>query len=171
MSADTPRNLIWKYIRQIKTCMMVTRQDGALVARPMQCIPRPEQNAIWFFTEQRSEKAREVHDEPGTCLTFADVDGHVFVSVTGQITWVTETDTIKDLWNEGAAAFFPRGPEDPNVILLRFDPSSGEYWDMNVSTVAMAINFLAAKVTGSRPKPGHTGTAELSPGAGTQDYA
>jgi len=164
MSMETPRNLIWRYIREIKTCMMVTHAGGNIGARPMQFIPRPEQNAIWFFTDIESYQAHHVQDGSRTCLTFADVRECIFVSVTGEVTRVTAADTIKDLWNDTAAKHFPRGPEDPTVVLLRFDPEAGQYWDAHSSRIAMAINFLAATIIGARPSLGTSGTAELASG-------
>jgi general stress protein 26 len=139
--------------------MMVTHKGGNISARPMQGIPRPEQNAIWFFSDLESQQDHE--PESSVCLTFSDVKTNKFVSVSGRITPVLERDTIHDLWNEGADSYFPKGPDDPAVILLRFDPESGAYWDAPSSPIVLAIKFLEAKITGDRPNLGTSGTARL----------
>jgi general stress protein 26 len=133
----------------------------------MASIPRPEQNAIWFFTETGSAKDRNVQNTPQACLTYAHSRSKVFVSVSGTLTRVSDHDTITDLWNDDAQAFFPKGPDDPDVVLLRFDPVYGEYWDARSSPLATAIRFLTSRVSGVHRNPGSTGTAHLTqtPGA------
>jgi general stress protein 26 len=161
MSNETPRDLIWRHVRAIKTCMMVTNAGGTVRARPMTGIARPEQNAIWFYTDTDTHSDEDVRLDPRACLAYADIKDQTFVSVSGQFTRVKDKNTIRDLWNEGAAVYFPDGPDDPRVVLLRFDPEAGEYWDAPSSPIALAISFLAAKVTGSRPSLGDSGSATL----------
>jgi general stress protein 26 len=128
----------------------------------MQSIPRPEQNAIWFFSGADGQADEDLQQDPRACLIFADVKEHAFVSISGRITRVTERDTVKDLWNEAAQTYFPAGPDDEHVVLLRFEPETGEYWDARSSSMAaLALRFLAAKVTGSRPSVGNSGSADL----------
>jgi general stress protein 26 len=162
MNTESSRNLIWKHVRAIETCMMVTHDGSQIRARPMQGIPRPEQNAIWFFSDAESHKDEEPGKVADVCLTFADVKSNKFVSVSGQITRVAERDTIHDLWNEAADSYFPKGPDDPSVVLLRFDAETGAYWDAPSSPIVLAIKFLEGKITGERPNLGTSGTARLA---------
>ncbi len=162
MSHENPRNLIWRYIRGIESCMMATHDGERIVARPMVGIIRPEQNVIWFFTDTNTHKDEELQRNPHACLTFADIKDQTFVSVSGRIARVQDADMINDLWTEGAAVYFPKGPDDPDIVLLKFVPEVGEYWDAPSSPIVLAIKFLEAKVTGERPDLGGNGTARLS---------
>src|ERR1700729_4203040 len=76
MSEATPRDLIWKHIRAIRTCMMVTHDGAQVRARPMRGIPREDENAIWFISDTETHKDPELRDNPRACLTFCDVRGN-----------------------------------------------------------------------------------------------
>jgi general stress protein 26 len=158
----SPRSMIWQYVRNIGTCMMVTHGDEHMVARPMRGIIRPEQNAIWFFTDGLTHKEADITRDPRACLTFADQKSETYVSLAGRIMRVADKETINDLWTEEAAAYFPKGPDDPAVVLLKFEAETGEYWNAPSSPIVWAIKFLEAKVTGKRPSLGANETARLS---------
>jgi general stress protein 26 len=164
MSHEPARNLIWKHIRAIETCMLVTHFGDQMRARPMRGIARPEQNAIWFFSDSESHTDEQLRANPDVCLSYADIKSNVYVSVSGQIARVTEKTTINDLWDDDASGYFPKGPSDPRVVLLRFEPETGEYWRAPSSPIILAIKFLEAKVTGERPAMGESGSARLGPG-------
>ena len=100
--------------------------------------------------------------DPRACLTYSDVGEQSFVSVSGRITPVHDREKIKAMWSEGASVYFPGGPDDPNVILLKFEPEFGEYWDAPSSKIVLAIKFLQAKISGERPDLGSNETATLS---------
>jgi general stress protein 26 len=155
------RNLIWKHIRAIGTCMMATHDGEQVRSRPMRGIPRPEQNAIWFFADGESHTDGELRENPNACLAFADVKNNIYVSVTGTIVRVLEKSTILDLWDDEASSYFSKGPDDPRVVLLRFEPDTGEYWKAPSSPIVVAIKFLEAKIMGGRPDLGTSGRARL----------
>lgn len=162
MNNDELRNIIWKHIHSIHVCMMITMDGSQIRGRPMTGIARPETNSIWFFSDITTHKDEEIRKNPSACLTFADIQDRTFVSVSGHLNCVSDTGLIHDLWNEGAATYFPDGPDDPNIVLLKFTPENGEYWDSSSSTIVMAIKFLEAKVTGERPDLGTNGSAILT---------
>jgi general stress protein 26 len=161
LSNESPRTQIWRQLASIHSCMMTTHDGDRIVARPMVGINRPEQNLIWFFTDTRSHKDAEVAKDPRVCLCYADVAKQTFVSLSGRIARVTDAAMINDLWTEGASVYFPKGPDDPDIVLLKFTPESGEYWDSPSNPIVLAIKFLEAKLTGERPELGGHGTASL----------
>jgi general stress protein 26 len=159
--AEANRDAIWAHARSIGICMMVTRDGGALRSRPMTPTFRTGQNAVWFLTDAQDHKDDEIAAAPEGCLAFADPRGQCYVSMSGRLSVVREQAMIDALWNDEAAAFFPQGKDDPSVILLRFDPEMGEYWDAYPGTIARAYAFVASAVTGERPVPGETGRANM----------
>ena len=156
------RRVIWKHIRSIQTCMMTTLDGTRMRARPMTGMARPEDVAIWFFTDRNSHKDTEILANPAACLSYVDNRNKVFVSVSGVLEEVTARDTIHDLWNEGAALYFPEGPDDPEIVLLKFTAQGAEFWDAPSSAVVMAIKFIEAKLTGERPDMGTNAKVSLS---------
>jgi general stress protein 26 len=162
MSENDPRQVIWKHIQRIGTCMLVTYGGTHLRARPMRAIVRPEQNAIWFIADASSEADEEMARYPDACLTFIDTRDQNFVSVSGTIGRLDDQAQLADLWSEGAEAYFPGGKDDPSVALLKFSPIEGEYWDAPSNPIVLAIKFLQAKISAERPDLGTHEQAHLS---------
>jgi hypothetical protein len=52
------------------------------------------------------------------------------------------------------AAWWPGGPADPNVCLLRIEPQMAELWDGPASTAVTVFEFGKALVTGVQPALG-----------------
>jgi hypothetical protein len=50
--------------------------------------------------------------------------------------------------------WWPGGPNDPDVCLLRIEPFTAELWDGPASSVVTAFEFAKAKLTGEEPKLG-----------------
>ncbi len=151
---EAARRAIWKHVADIPTCMMTTWIGTSLRARPMNGIARPEEVAIWFFTDATTDKDGEIRENPDACLTYADTKQQTYVSLSGTLTRINDRATLREYWSEGVSLYFPAGPEDPQVILLKFVPRTGEYWDSPSSAIAIAIKFLQAKITGERPDMG-----------------
>lgn len=161
MNKPLTRQAIWDHVRSIATCMMVTWSDSGVRARPMRANARPEENAIWFFADQESDTDKDVRENPNVCLTFTDTRDSVFVSLSGHISRVLEKATIHELWDDAASGYFPDGPDNPRVVLLRFEPAMGEYWSAPSSRIVLAIKFLEAKILGERPSLGIRGRTSL----------
>ena len=51
-------------------------------------------------------------------------------------------------------AWLPQGPEDPSIVLIKFNGHSAEYLDTPAGRVASVIGFVRAKVTGERYEGG-----------------
>ena len=72
----------------------------------------------------------------------------VWVSIAGTATIVDDVAKKKELWNAGAEAWLPQGPEDASVALIYVDSDSAEYWDTPGGRVASVFSFVKAKATG-----------------------
>jgi general stress protein 26 len=163
MNQESSRDLVWKYVKQVGTCMMVTMNgDGGVRARPMRGTIDEPGSAIWFFTDRDTDKDEDVTRDSRACLTFADTHEQTYVSLSGRISLIHDRDEIAAHWNEGAEAYFPAGKDDNTVVLMKFTAEAGEYWDAPSSPIVLAIKFLQAKVSGERPELGTQGAARLS---------
>jgi general stress protein 26 len=65
-----------------------------------------------------------------------------------------EADKIKAAWRTTDEVWWPGGPNDPDVCLLRIEPSTAELWDGPASAVVTAFEFAKARLTGEEPKLG-----------------
>ena len=74
---------------------------------------------------------------------------------------VEDPGKLKELYTPVQRTWFPDGPDDPNITLLRFDASAASYWDGHASMLRLAIAFAKSLVTGTPGASGNAGVADL----------
>lgn len=67
---------------------------------------------------------------------------------------VRDADKMKAAWRKPDEVEWPGGPNDPDVCLLRIEPSTAELWDGPASAVVTAFEFSKARLAGEEPKLG-----------------
>jgi general stress protein 26 len=138
--------------------MMATLDDaGALTSRPMTPLAMDASGALWFFTDLQSDKLAQLQ---AVNLSFADAGRSSYVSLSGQGSIDTDATRIRALWTPLAKAWFPAGPESPDLALLKFVPRSGEFWDAASSRMVRLLAMAASMVSG---KPVAMGDHERYP--------
>jgi general stress protein 26 len=132
---------------------MLTTVDGAgqMISRPMALQDTEFTGDFWFFAERASRKVEHIATNPGVNVTLAT--GQSWISVNGHAQVVEDRARAKELWNTAVEAWFPQGPEDASVVLIKVDGDGAEYWDTPGGRLSTAISFAKAKVTG-RPYDG-----------------
>jgi general stress protein 26 len=60
----------------------------------------------------------------------------------------------EELWSSEAQAWWPRGPQDPAVRVLRVAPEQAEFWDTRGNAIVVALKVVAARMTGRQPDLG-----------------
>ena len=127
---------------------MLTTTDagGKLHSRPMALQEVEFDGDLWFFATVGSRKVEHIVANPQVNVTVSSND--VWVSLTGRATTTEDEDRKRELWNAGVEAWFPNGPEADDVLLIRIEGESAEYWDSPGGRVATAFSLAKAKVTG-----------------------
>ena len=137
-----------KLIEGMRVAMMTTVDDtDALVSRPMSPLEMDSQGAMWFFTDLRSEKIEHLR---AVNLSFTDADKSIYVSISGRGEVHAEQARINELWTAFARPWFPDGKDSANIALLKFLPSSAEYWDAPHSKMVRMF-AMAASIVASTP--------------------
>jgi len=136
-----------------------TAPDGTLMSRPMALQEVEFDGDLWFYAERGSRKLEHIAAHPQ--VNVAVSSGSTWVSLTGDAEVVDDLQRKRDLWNAGVEAWFPNGPDAPEVVLIRVDASSAEYWDTPGGRVASLISFAKAKMTGTRYSGGDNETVEM----------
>lgn len=151
-------------IKPVLFAMFTTRdQHGRLISQPMTRQETDDQGGLWFFTSSLTELWENIAHSPEVNLAFSQPDESLYVSVSGTAERVVDRKRVHELWNPMVAAWFPHGPEDEHVVLVRVAPHSAEYWDSNDSKMVRLFQYAKAALTGHPPEvgPGEHGTIEL----------
>lgn len=162
--SEAGRRKIRALIEGIDYATFTTRGSGGapLHARPMAFRKCEDDGDLWFFTKKDSRKANEIGADPQVLVSFADPKTQTFVSITGRAELVADRARVAALWNEIYRTWFPGGPGDDNVVLIRVDAEHAEYWDTPNSVVVVAFGYLKALATGKPSRAGEIGQVDLA---------
>lgn len=66
---------------------------------------------------------------------------------------------IERYWSPFVAAWYPKGKDDPNLSLARFEPNNARVWISNRGPFTYPLEIIKANATHKRPDVG--GRADL----------
>jgi general stress protein 26 len=142
---------VWDIIEDIPVCMVTTHVGGTMRSRPMHAVADRDAGVIYFLTDTRGAKDDEIDRNADVCLAFADIDDNTYLSLTGRAEVLRDAALATDLWSSEAQAWWPAGPSDPAVRIVRVTPEAAEYWDTRGNSVTVALKLAAARLSGERP--------------------
>ena len=138
-------------IAGIQVCMFTTTDaDGRLMSRPMAVQEVEFDGDLWFFTREHGRKVDQIGREPRVNVALSSRSS--WVSVSGRAEVVRDVEKARALWNTGISAWFPNGPDDPELVLVKVHADGAEYWDSPGAAIVSLMSFVKARVTG---KPYH----------------
>ena len=147
-------------VSDIKFAMLTTVDaDGELVSRPMAHQEVEADSDLWFFSSRDSRKVDHVRANPHVAVTLAS--SSTWVSINGSATVVEDVQKAKDLWSADMEAWFPQGPEDDSIVLIKVTGETAEYWDGPGGRVSSAISLVKSKLTGERYSGGDNDKVDL----------
>ncbi|MBS0319045.1 MAG: pyridoxamine 5'-phosphate oxidase family protein [Proteobacteria bacterium] len=142
----------WKSIEDARIGFVATfGKDAAPRARPL-TTQKADQGTLWFFIDRHGELADEIAADPRVLLTYADTSASFYASMTGRGHVSVDPQKARELWSKIAEAWFPGGPEDPKLGLLRIDVEHGETWEPTTNKVVQFMSIAAAAITHTPPK-------------------
>ncbi len=141
-------------IKDVKTAMLTTIDGGVLRSRPMGTQETEFDGDLWFFTSSETHKADEIEKDNRVNVSYAAPSDNTYISVSGTAELIKDRAKMEELWNPILKAWFPKGLDDPNIILLKVNVEQAEYWDSTSSTFVQVAGFLKALVTGERADGG-----------------
>ena len=162
MNSDISRveaiKLLAGLIEDIEIAMLTTvEEDGTLRSRPMATQHTPFDGDLWFFTSINTPKVRDVLHYREVNVSYVQSDKQSYVSVSGLGEVVTDRAEIEKRWHPVYETWFPSGPTDPSLALLRVHVDRAEFWEAPSGVVVHLIGLAKARAYGQTPKPGDSG--------------
>lgn len=130
-------NKFWKALKSDRTVMLGIAGADESHTRPMTAQLDGESGPVWFFGAKDSGLADSLgdHGAKAAVMAFVAKDHDVFASVHGTLSVEADRGMVERLWNPFVAAWYS-GKEDPNLLLMRLDPSEGQIWLDGSSLIA-----------------------------------
>ena len=144
---------VWDIVEKVGVCMLTTRFAGGLRARPLEARPDRDAGLIWFVTDVHSGKEHEIETEHDVGLVFIDHAAKAYLSITARAEVRYDHAKAAAIWKPTDSAWW-KGPDDPDVCVLRVAPITAELWDGPASKAVAAYEFAKARLTGEKPNLG-----------------
>jgi general stress protein 26 len=146
--------VLWDLISETRFCMLAHRHaDGSLHSHPLTTMNRElgEDGALYFFVSRSTELGQRLAQDGNVNLSYGNVDKDTWVSVTGTAGVLEDLQKKKELFGPMAKAWFPGGPEDPDLELVQVRVSEAEYWNVKENKLLQMLKMGKAAITGTRP--------------------
>lgn len=110
-------------------------------------------STLWFITAKQTDLSIAAGSgTPGTFIV-SSTDEALHARIEGTLSVSHDTEQLDKIWNKIAQAWFEGGQQDPDIQLLRFDPSEAEVW-LTGGSMKFLYEIAKAHLTDSRPDMG-----------------
>jgi general stress protein 26 len=144
---------VWDIIERVGVAMLTTHSAGGFRARPVEPRLDRARGLIWIVTDQHSGKEHEIKAEHDVGLVCVDTDERAYLSITARAEVLPDHAKAAEVWRFTDNLWW-KGPDDPNVCVLRVTPLTAELWDGPASRAVAAFEFVKARLTGEKPNLG-----------------
>ncbi len=140
---------------EFRTAVLTTRgEDGHYHARPMELQGHDGAEAIWFATSRDSPKCADLRHDPQVGLSFHEgAHGTDYLSVSGRAELVEDRGKIRELWTPAWRAWFPDGPDQEDLVLVRVVPEHVEWVKPRGGRIRALAVMARNALSGSRQEP------------------
>jgi general stress protein 26 len=157
----SPTDRAWEIIEKVGICMLTTKtSSGDLRSRPVEGRPNRGEGCLYVVTDLRSAKEHEIEHDPHLGLTFIDQKTNAYLALAARASVITDPATVQEYWRSTDSLWW-KGPDDPNVCVIRADLTSGSLWDGPSSKAVELFEFIKAKVTGEKPNLGENRKSDV----------
>jgi general stress protein 26 len=151
-STTEERQEVWRQIQDARIGFLTTStHDGHLRARPLTTQKIEDGKSLWFFIERNGDTAHAINAHSRVMLTYTDPSHEFYASLQGRATVIADPGIAREMWTKLADAWFPGGPEDPNLALLRVDVDAGETWEPTTNRLVQFMSIMGAALTHTPP--------------------
>ena len=115
--------------------------DGSLHSRPMAAHGVEAPGVLWFLSGSNTDKVEAVKTIQRVSVAFADHAAQKYVSVSGFCELIRDHAKAKELWRDRYRSWFPGGPDDSNLLLMKVDIQQAEYWNAAEGRMVQLLGF------------------------------
>lgn len=147
--------VLWDLIKDTRFAMLSHRHaDGTLHSHPLttQNKALDEGGSLYFFVSRKTEVGQRLQQDGNVNLAYANPGKDTWVSVTGHAVIREDLEKKKELFNVIAKAWFPGGPEDPDLELVEVVIDEAEYWNVKENKLLQLFKMAKAAATGTKPR-------------------
>lgn len=136
-------------VKSADICMFASHYtDESLSARPMSTQDVDDEGVLWFFSQASSNINSEIEADPRVQLFYANKAKSEYLSLSGNATIIKNEEKARELWTRWVKTWFTEGPDDPELTIIKVEPTSAYYWDTKHNKMVAMLKMMAGAVTG-----------------------
>jgi general stress protein 26 len=140
---QVPRSVTDLLSEHSRIAMVMTMVDGAHSSRPV-TIADVGERRLSFMVSRSTAWVQSIVDQVAVVHVTVSNEAHnVYLALNGTALVVHDGAELERLWSPIARAWFS-GPDDPDLAVLHFDVSDGEYWDGPSGRLGRVVAMLHA---------------------------
>lgn len=153
-------------VRRIGVGMLGTRAlDGRWVTRPVEVRLRPDMpfaGEVWILTRASSHKVAEIRAHPQVNIALASARRNAYLSLSGTAGVRRDRRRIAQLWTPMQRVYYPLGPDDPDLTVVRVRIASAERWEGPAGLLGQAVRVAFAAITRDPAAMGDNRTVRIA---------
>jgi general stress protein 26 len=150
-------------VTDVTICMFTTLDESnEVTSRPMFTSEVDEEGNVWFLTNEFSETINEVSKDNIVHLIYAHPGKNIYLDVKGSSTLVIDRKKIEELWNAKMKEWFPEGPDDPKICLVKVTTETAYYWNHSASKMGLLFQMIKSIAKGDQYKETEKGRLTLA---------
>jgi general stress protein 26/nucleotide-binding universal stress UspA family protein len=123
-----------RLISSFRIAMLATvTRGGHMHSFPIVACRAGSDKELWFFIHAHTYRVDNAESDQQVNINYADVDGDIYVSISGKARLVQDRLNLEQLWDVVYEDWFSQGIDDPDLALLRVCVDEVEYWDASES--------------------------------------
>lgn len=125
--------------------------SGHIHSRPMLTQEREPDCDVWFVTSLDTQKIAELKANPQVGVIYRRDSDNAYASLSGQARLVTDRALIQSKWKESWRAWFPDGPEQADIVIIKVTMQEAEWWFPEGGNIRVMWDVARAYVMGEEP--------------------
>lgn len=115
-------------IKNIKFAMVTTtNKEGQLRSCPLTAQEVDIDGDLWFLINKNSEACKNIKIDNRVNISFS-FEEKTYISVSGRGEFVDDGEKLQSLWSPSLKIWFTEGINDPDIIILKVNVETAEYW-------------------------------------------
>jgi general stress protein 26 len=130
-------------IGKVRIAMLTTlTDDGEFRSRPITTHGARFDGDLWFLTRIDSAKVDELGQHRRVGVSYASPRDNIYVSLSGTARISMDGARARELWDPSYSTWFPGGPTDPELALIKVMVDVAEYWAAPTNTWPLSAGFV-----------------------------
>lgn len=137
-------------VNDVHVSMLITNKDNNShpLGNALGLDEIDDDGTIWFFRKASSDNEDEIQENENVSVAIVNQRNRNYLMINGTVSLINDKNKMLEFWNGTMRAWFPKGLDDPDILLIKVSPVHVNFWDSSSSKMVVLFNMLKALVTG-----------------------